>query len=135
MRKFNLILFAFLFLSITTNARPRNNSEAMQIAYSFFSKTSHQGDIRKSPSALNAVQLLYSQSSDTSPEETLLYVFGKKESNGFVIVSGDDRSYDILGYSDSDNFDPENIPDNMKSWLDFYKAEINSCRNIYCFIR
>ena len=125
MKKFNLILLAFLFLSITINARPRNNSEAMQIAYRFFSKTSPQGDIRKSPSALNAVQLLYSQSSDTSPEETLLYVFGKKESNGFVIVSGDDRSYDILGYSDSDNFDPENIPDNMKSWLDFYKAEIN----------
>lgn len=129
MKKLTLFLLAFLFASLAANARPRNNSEAMQIASGFFSKKNNPADARKSPSALNEVQLLYSQSSDSSPEETLLYVYGKKGSNGFVIISGDDRSYDILGYSDSDNFDPENIPDNMKGWLDFYKAEINMLKD------
>lgn len=55
---------------------------------------------------------------------TFIYVFSKNGDNGFVIVSGDDRAREILGYSDTNNFDPENIPDNMKDWLSFYEAEL-----------
>ena len=52
------------------------------------------------------------------------YVFNVGQQNGFVIVSGDDRAPEILGYSDSGTFDAQNIPDNMAAWLQGYANEI-----------
>ncbi len=53
-----------------------------------------------------------------------LYVFDVKDSKGFVIVSNDDRTYPILGFSENDNIDINNIPDNMRAWLQGYANEI-----------
>ena len=53
-----------------------------------------------------------------------LYVFDVKDSGGFVIVSNDDRTYPILGFSETDNIDINNIPDNMRAWLQGYANEI-----------
>ncbi|MBQ6277270.1 MAG: C10 family peptidase [Bacteroidales bacterium] len=43
---------------------------------------------------------------------------------GFVIVSADDIAHPILGYSNEGNFDPQNIPVNMRGWLLGYENEI-----------
>ena len=56
---------------------------------------------------------------------TSLYVFDKGPS-GFMIVSADDCAVPLLGYSDSDSFDPGAIPPQLAEWLDFYAAEIKS---------
>ena len=53
-----------------------------------------------------------------------LYVFDVKDGDGFVIVSNDDRTYPILGFSESDKIDLNNIPDNMRAWLQGYADEI-----------
>ncbi len=53
-----------------------------------------------------------------------LYVFSVKNDKGFVIVSNDDRTYPILGFSETDDIDINNIPDNMKAWLQGYADEI-----------
>lgn len=53
------------------------------------------------------------------------YVFNRSSDNGFVIVSGDDRTLPILGYSESGAFDLESIPDNMRWWLTQYQKEID----------
>jgi ribosomal protein S19 len=34
-----------------------------------------------------------------------------------VLVSGDNRFAEVLGYSDSGSFDEDLLPDNMKAWL------------------
>lgn len=52
-----------------------------------------------------------------------LYIFNKGE-NGYMIVSADDCAVPLLGYSDNDKFDVENIPSQLKWWLDFYSKEI-----------
>ena len=57
----------------------------------------------------------------TSP----FYVFNSQGDRGFVIVSGDDRTEAILGYTDSGSYDPENIPDNVRYWLDYYAYELS----------
>jgi hypothetical protein len=54
---------------------------------------------------------------------TYFYVFNVS-SNGFVIVSGDDNVIPILAYSDEGAFDPNNIPNNAKKWLEEYKIQI-----------
>lgn len=53
-----------------------------------------------------------------------LYVFNVDNSGGFVIVSNDDRTEPVLGYSDSGSFDPDNMPENMRAWLQGYADEI-----------
>ena len=53
-----------------------------------------------------------------------LYVFNVEGDNGFVIVSNDDRTLPILGFSESCGIDINNIPDNMRAWLQGYADEI-----------
>jgi len=54
---------------------------------------------------------------------TTYYVFTFK-SGGFVLVSADDAVMPILGYSDSNTFDTENIPSNVQSMLDGYSKQV-----------
>lgn len=56
-------------------------------------------------------------------EHILFYVFNA-ESQGFVIVAGDDAVTPILGYSVESSFDPGNIPSNVKKWLQGYKDQV-----------
>ena len=53
------------------------------------------------------------------------YIFNANSNQGFVIVSGDDRTTPVLGYTDNGNFDPNKIPANMKEWLENYEQQIS----------
>lgn len=61
---------------------------------------------------------------DGQTQSAYYYVFNAEGGNGYVIVSGDDRTPEILGYVDNGSFDEENIPENMKSWLQLYVDQI-----------
>ena len=52
------------------------------------------------------------------------YVFNAGDDGGYVIVSGDDRVEPILGYVEQGSFDPDDIPENMRSWLQLYADQI-----------
>ena len=54
------------------------------------------------------------------------YAFNIGDNEGFVIVSGDDSLTELVGYSDSGSFDPDNMPDNMRSWLQTYSDYVAS---------
>ena len=56
--------------------------------------------------------------------EDYYYVFNAGNDGGYVIVSGDDRTEPILGYVEQGTFDPDNIPENMRSWLQLYADQI-----------
>lgn len=58
--------------------------------------------------------------------ETLFYIFNDTECGGFVIVAGDERATEILGYSTSGNVDYDNAPDNFKWWLEQYALQIDA---------
>lgn len=53
-----------------------------------------------------------------SPDSEAFYVY--VDGNSFVIVSGDERMTPVLAYSDTNGFDTDNIPCNVKSYLDNY---------------
>lgn len=53
-----------------------------------------------------------------------LYVFNVADNGGFVIVSNDDATRPILGFSDNGHIDADNMPDNMRAWLQGYADEI-----------
>lgn len=52
-----------------------------------------------------------------------VYIFNC-EGGGYVIVSGDERTFDILGYGYTGEIDPEAMPMNMKEWLGEYADAI-----------
>ena len=61
---------------------------------------------------------------NTEEADAYYYVFNAGNDGGYVIVSGDDRTEPILGYVEQGTFDPENIPENMRSWLQLYADQI-----------
>ena len=53
-----------------------------------------------------------------------LYVFNVSNDGGFVIVSNDDQTVSILGFGQSGNIDINDLPDNMRAWLEGYADQI-----------
>lgn len=58
-------------------------------------------------------------------ETPYFYVFNNGNEEGFVIVSGDDRTIPIIGYSDKGHFDMDLIKQNEGTLFDAYKEEID----------
>lgn len=59
----------------------------------------------------------------------LYYVFDRGTDEGYVIVSGDDRTAPVLGYTDHGHFDYAQLPPNMISWLTGYEDELEALRS------
>ena len=57
-------------------------------------------------------------------DEALYYVFNVGDDEGFVIVSGDDRTMPVLGYADSGTFDAEQLPAEVRAWLQGYADQL-----------
>lgn len=93
--------------------------KALQIASNFTKRITEQQLRSNQP-----LQLAYTAQSTlrSGAPEAYYYVFNSGK--GFIIVSGDDRAYPILGYSTSGNFSYEEAPDNMKWWLQEYANQI-----------
>ena len=61
----------------------------------------------------------------TAPDETpAYYIFNAEDERGYVIISGDDKTDEILGYSTHGSFDAGNMPENVKAWLQSYTEQI-----------
>ena len=58
------------------------------------------------------------------PSDGEFYVFNVGQREGFVIVSGDDRTDEILGYADNGEILSDNMPENLKAWLQGYADQI-----------
>ena len=52
------------------------------------------------------------------------YVFNATDNKGFVIVAGDERAGDILGYSTESTFDEKSLPEAAKAWLKGYEEQM-----------
>ncbi len=109
----NIALFFLFFLSVCTFGQQVSPDEARQRAYRFLnSGTSVSRAPAKQPLKLALA------------EASAYYVFNIGGDNGFVIVSGEERTEDILGYTTSGTFDRKNAPDNLKWWLACYEEQI-----------
>ena len=67
------------------------------------------------------VSLAYVSKNDAQSQDAFFYVYNVGDDNGFVIITGDDRAVPVLGYTDSGRFAWDEIPDNLRLWLDYYK--------------
>ncbi len=101
------------------SAQPRSRNEVEEVVSEYISK-----DIE----SLKKVNLkLCLTSSQVVPDRGLrsdkeaYYIYSSAgDDTGFVIVSGDKRMPPILAYSEESNFDADNIPPNVRYWLECY---------------
>lgn len=108
-----LLLLACAFVGLTALAEKVTEREALQKAQQFMQdKVFKQSGMRRAPQKGGAA--------------AAYYVFNAENNGGFVIVSGDDRLKDILGYSENGSFSMENLPDNVKWLLDYYDEIANA---------
>lgn len=47
--------------------------------------------------------------------------------DGFVLVVGNDDSNEVIGYCDHGTFNEQQMPHNMRSWLESYVARASAC--------
>ena len=89
--------------------------EALRQAQSFMKKRVAVGGKSRSAQSVKMT---------ATPQVYGLYVFNVAHDGGYVIISNDDRTLPVLGYSDSGHLNPDDMPENMKAWLQGYADEI-----------
>ena len=87
------------------------------------------GGKRSAPAASALKTAVVFNAKDTSGQPYLYAVTDTRQS-GFVLVSGDERFVDVLGYSDNSTFDEQNMPDNMRVFLQGYIDEMKYLESI-----
>lgn len=128
--RLSILTVLLTLFSVMSYSAQRNEAEALEMAQIFY----RQNKTSLLRSAVNLqsdgeLQLIYA-CKETAPllssanAPTYFYIFNKGNGQGFVIVSGDDATKTILGYSDEGTFSVENMPENLQSWLNFYQSEI-----------
>ena len=118
MLKHFYLLLALMLASTSVYAAPITRGQAQKKAAAFavqkgLTLSSKNNSVHRAPKA---------KGQDESP----YYVFDMDANGGFVIVSGDDRTRSIIGYTESGNYDEKNLPENMKSWLQMVSDRIST---------
>ena len=125
MKKIYLFLLCLFTASMALLAGPVDEESAKNIAANFTNSSSRL----RSPANPESAVLTTAYISSRTDGLNRFYVFNRGKSNGFVIVSGDDRAEAVLGYTDNGSFDIDNIPPNMKWWLNEYANQMDALYN------
>ena len=116
-----MLLIALLAVTLV-HARQISEQEAQLKAEKFFGKQGqNHSNMRRAPR--KAPKLILA----SNREE--LYIFNDKANGGYVVISGDDRMPDVLAYSYDGVYNDNDIPDNMKAWMDDYAGQVAYLRS------
>ena len=116
---------ALSVMSIAAGAQPRSVEKAENIARLFSNQKPHA---RKAPQMTKVegeevTRLSRSRVRGQVQNADGFYVFNDEANGGYVVVSGDERQVEVLGYSPDKSFDPGNIPCGLRMLLEQYSRE------------
>ena len=112
-----------LFITTVLFAAPRTAEQAAVIAADFTNAQPQLRKMHKSPRTASTMRLAHTATKPNSTEAAY-YVFNQENNSGAIFISADDRTMDVLGYTESGQFDPENVNPNLAFWLNRYAEEI-----------
>lgn len=117
MKKLLVFLLAFI-LPLCISAEVLSRQDAQKLASGFLAN--------KGVDVSKEMKMAYKAKHRKAPvgDNASYYIFNNGANKGFVIVAGDDNVEPILGYSTTGTFDENNIPANMKVWLEGYEEQI-----------
>ena len=121
-RFFSLCLLAAItLLSFNAAATNIDATKAQANALSYLRQLSVKPTLRSV--AQTDLRLAHAQASSAAYGAYAYYAFNIK-GGGFILVSGDDRAYPVLGYSEDGHLDFNNLPVNVRALFDSYQEEI-----------
>ena len=107
-----------------TPRRIRSAADVMPVA---MAEVMTAVDARKQKGMPAGLQTVRRQSRHTqTAAQWPFYIFSGADGRGYVIVSSDERTRTILGYSATEPFDAANIPEGLLAMLTLYADEIGS---------
>ena len=112
MKKLSLLLLALALCAGFANAAPIDVNLAQSYGLKFVQNTLGQKSA--------ALSLVYTQTSEAGVDA--LYIFNYD--HGYVVVSADDLAHPVLGYSEDQPFDQNNIPEGLQYYLGYYARQI-----------
>lgn len=122
--KKTFLLVLLVSLTVGISAAERTVEDAAAIAAQF---TNNQPSLRQAgvtPRTAATMKLAH-KCMKKNGTEPAYYVFNQGNDAGFVIVSGDDRTEDVLVYAEQGSFDPEKVNPNFRFWLNRLQEEIS----------
>ena len=114
-------LIASVIIPFSGKAGNIDVATARTTAITFLNKTSVPS---LKSAASTSLKLIHAEPSKVADKANTYYAFNIT-GGGFVIVAGDDRARQILGYSDSGQLDFDRLPINLRALLGGYAEEIN----------
>ena len=113
-----LLILTLACFAISGWAEQITREQALRQAQQFLSKNGKGALLTTAETSMSKARRRSQQVPD------YYYVFNAGQDQGYVIVSGDDRTEPILGYSYHGTFDVDKIPCNMAAWLQGYADQI-----------
>ena len=115
MRRSIILSMLLAIVAIVCEAQPITKQQAEQKAMSFMKQMGMSVE-----QGISATPF-----SPFTTGQSPIYVFNATNGNGFVIVSGDERTEEILGYGTDSRFDEKKLSETMKEWLKEYAIQID----------
>ncbi len=130
MKKYFLTVLAVV-VAMVADAAPRSAQQALELAERFVAANMNFAKHRNASLTLSSSSVAEVKAKGVV-ETPAYYVCNVDGGNGFVVVSGDDRFKEILGYSMSGAVeDGGDMPDGLKYWLDFLAREMEAAKVYY----
>lgn len=119
MKKFLLLPITFLYCAAIAQGAVISPEEALQ------RMIAERGQDLPTRGTGNP-ELLFT--SRLSSGEAAVYVFNNPGTTGYWVLSADDSAAPVLGYSSGGAFNAEEMPEQMKWWIEEYGRQINYAR-------
>ena len=115
----NLIISMLFCCALTTNAQPVSQSQAKEKAMNFFKNAaSDDANVKSRKGIRKAPQVKLVNDRDE------YFIFNDDANGGYVIIAGEERMPDVLGYSYNGHIESDKIPCNMQMLLDGYASQV-----------
>lgn len=108
------LLLASVLIAVPAWARTLTPDEALQRA---------QSDAPAKVAA-EAARARLVKTGYTSQQQPAYYIFDNAGDKGYMILAADDVAMPVLGYSESGSINPDDMPENLRGWLENYADEI-----------
>ena len=113
----SIFTLLILWTSVSSlSAQKVTVNAAKEKATQFLNKPNKSDAARKAPHLAPKLVL--------ANERDELFIFNDEANGGYVIVSGDERTPDVLAYSENGHYDSKHVPCNMQAVLDGYAEQI-----------
>lgn len=116
------VFFLLAFLSM--QAKSISDTDAKKIAFDFRCGQQTRSGVSGSSAMVSRCKAIKSDIN----EQAIAYLINYGDNDGFVIVAGDDCVNPILGYSSTGSIEENNMPQNMKGWLQTITSEIDAIK-------